>query len=141
MVEARITCTCPHIIIADLGLNLTRGDIVYLDEDTARKSQDLIRVARVNGVAVQYVQRAREVRNPAVGKPRRGPIVVVPRPVAPEILPTVHVTPVVAPRSFVPAPVTVEPEMDIDSKIDEIFDEVDTKPKPKSKRANRTIED
>lgn len=76
MIEARITCLCPNIILADLGLKMTKGQIVYLEEGLAKGSADMVRAARASGIHVQYVQRAREVKKPSIANPRRGPIVV-----------------------------------------------------------------
>lgn len=72
--EARITCTCANIIIADLGLRMTKGSVVYVAEIAARKSKDLMLAARAHGVDVQFVTRAQVVRQPlpvAVGRPKR----------------------------------------------------------------------
>lgn len=85
MIEARITCTCANVTIADLGLRLTKGAVIYVDEKSARKSKDLMLVARAGGVAVHFIQRVHEIREPTavVGRPRKTPIKVftpIPRP-------------------------------------------------------------
>ena len=41
MTEARITCTCQNLILADLGLRLTNGQIVYVTEMEANTSRGL----------------------------------------------------------------------------------------------------
>lgn len=71
--EARITCTCANIIIADLGLRMSSGSIVYLSDTLARKSQDLMRAARAGGVTVHFVTRTQQIRQPVavVGRPKR----------------------------------------------------------------------
>jgi hypothetical protein len=74
MTEARITCTCAHIIIADLGLRMAQGSVVYVDESKARRSKDLMLAARANGVNVHFVTRSQVVRQPVdvpVGRPKR----------------------------------------------------------------------
>jgi hypothetical protein len=75
MNEARITCACSNVIIADLGLRMTKGSVVYVSEAEARKSKDLMLVARAGGVIVNFVKRAQEIRQPTavVGRPKREP--------------------------------------------------------------------
>lgn len=62
MIEAEITCECLAIGLPDLGLSLTKGMVVYIDADKARKSPDLQRAWKALGVSVKYVQRFRERR-------------------------------------------------------------------------------
>lgn len=63
MKEAEITCLCsPGVRIADLGLELKRGDVVHLPEDKARRSSHLEMVRRAGGIAVRLVERCREKR-------------------------------------------------------------------------------
>ena len=126
MIEARITCLIQNLIVDDLGLKLARGDIIYLDEDVARNSKDLLRVARAQGVHVQYVQRAQQVRA-AVGIPKRGPIVIVQPPARPDPVSS----PVVVPTRFIkasdPEPLIVsEPEIPTEPEPIEGLDEVDS---------------
>jgi len=66
MTEAEITCECLSIRIPDLQLALTRGMVVYLDAQVAKKSSDLTRAIYAHGVSVKYVQRFRERRPPPV---------------------------------------------------------------------------
>lgn len=73
MIEAEITCECPAIQLADIGLALTRGMVVYLVESRARVSKDLQRAARAKGVTVKYVQRYRE-QHPAAPVPPPAPV-------------------------------------------------------------------
>lgn len=156
MTEARITCTCANIIIADLGLRMTKGSIVHVSESEARKSQDLLRAARVNGVTVHFVTRAQEVRHPVdvpVGRPKRELPNLVAR-VSP-IPPVTVVTPV-TPPAFVQVDViitdpvtTYDPPgvvestevplefVDIDDVIgvtDSIFDDKPAAHKPRKKK-------
>ena len=92
MIEAEITCVCsPGIRIADLNLNLTKGDVVYVPEAQARASMDLRR-ARA-GVHLRMVQRCRERRAPPRA-PRRPPEA---RPQAPVMPPEAPV-----PQPYVP---------------------------------------
>ncbi len=128
MTEARITCTCPHIIIADLGLHMTQGSVVYVDEAAARKSKDLLRVARVGGVDVRFVTRAQVVRQPvaaAVGRPRRE----LPNLVA-------RVSPIPPIEQVI---VHVHPDMDSLAEVmkvaDDIFDLPEPTPKNRKKRS------
>lgn len=91
VIEARITCVCPQIIVGDLGLKLTKGMVVYVGQAEARASGDLLRAARANGVTVQYVKRVDEIRpanGAAIARPRRvvtvaSPIMVDEAPVLP----------------------------------------------------------
>jgi len=74
MQEARITCNCANIVIADLGLRMTKGAVAFVDEGVARKSKDLLHAARVGGVDVHFVTRAQVIRQSkevAIGRPRR----------------------------------------------------------------------
>lgn len=107
MTEARITCTCAHIIIADLGLRMTKGAVVYVGEPKARKSKDLLLAARAGGVTVHFVTRAQAIRQPVdvpVGRPKRELPNLVAR-VSP-IPPVTFVTPV-NPPAFVQVDVVI----------------------------------
>lgn len=77
MIEAEITCDCPAIQLADLQMALTRGMVVYLDADKARKSLDVQRAVRARGITVKYVQRYREKRPEPLHAP------TLPEPVTP----------------------------------------------------------
>lgn len=126
MIEARITCLIQNLIVDDLGLKLARGDIIYLDEDVARNSKDLLRVARAQGVHVQYVQRAQQVRA-AVGIPKRGPIVIVQPPARPDPVPAQAVVPARFIKASDPEPLIVsEPETPTEPEPIEGLEEVDS---------------
>jgi hypothetical protein len=62
VIEAEVTCECRAIQLADLGVSLTHGMVVYLEAEQARRSLDLHRASKVRGVTVRYVQRFRERR-------------------------------------------------------------------------------
>jgi hypothetical protein len=63
MIEAKITCVCsPGIQVPDMGLNLKKGDVVYLPEAEAKASKDLSLARRSRGVVVQMVERCQERR-------------------------------------------------------------------------------
>lgn len=73
MIEARITCICNMIRIPDLGQELFKGDVVYVEEKRARNSKDLAIAQSAGGVLVKYVRRCREERSdkqPPLRKPR-----------------------------------------------------------------------
>lgn len=92
MIEAEITCECPSLKLPDLQLALTRGMVVYLDANVAKRSADLQRAWKAKGVSIKYVQRFRERR---------------PEPV---VLPTPSAPPEPLPRAFTPPPRRPEPE-------------------------------
>lgn len=75
MIEARITCVCPSVAVDDLKLRMLNGDIVYVDESEARRSIDLMTLARAGAITVRFVKRVGERRQPTavVGKPKRTP--------------------------------------------------------------------
>lgn len=77
VIEAEVTCECPAIQLGDLGLALTRGMVVYLEADRARRSADLLRAARARGVSIRYVQRFRD-RRPELPPPSHVPAVPSP---------------------------------------------------------------
>ena len=60
MIEAQITCLCSMIRLADLGLVLMKGQVVYTDAQRAKSSKDLDVAAKANGVAVRYIERCQE---------------------------------------------------------------------------------
>jgi len=64
MIEARITCKTRSLRIGDLGLTLTRNEVVFLPREKAAKSKDLIVSQNAGAVEIQYVQRARVTREP-----------------------------------------------------------------------------
>lgn len=67
MDELEITCLCPRVQIQDLGLKLTRGQVLYLEAAKAELSTDLTMVWRAGGVAKRPVRRFIERRQPVVG--------------------------------------------------------------------------
>jgi len=77
MVEAQITCTCPFIWIADLGLSMKKGQAATVPEVQARASKDLALANTNGGVSVTYIERYKELRTPSQEKP---PVVVKPAP-------------------------------------------------------------
>lgn len=62
MREAIITCTCPSIRIPDLGLTLSKGNVVHLDAAKAESSKDLAVAKQAFGVKVEYIGRCRTQR-------------------------------------------------------------------------------
>ena len=78
MMEAEITCVCtPGIKLPDLGLDLKKGDVVYIPAMRARISKDLSR-ARA-GVTLRMVERCREQREAPPPAP-------VPTPAPPQVV-------------------------------------------------------
>lgn len=125
MIEARITCLCQNIILADLGLRLAKGQIAYVDASQAKASEDLLRAARSSGVSVQYVQRAREVRKPSIANPRRG-IIAVGTPTPPVMMPPP------LPAITLPPPVVEAPAVEPDAAPQE------EDPKPRRRKAPKS---
>jgi len=62
MIEAQIECMCNKIMLADLGLNLSRNQVAFVAADDARKSVDLRRAWKGKAVAVKYIERCQERR-------------------------------------------------------------------------------
>jgi len=77
MVEAQIICTCPSIWIADLKLDMKKGQSATVPEVQARASKDLELANKNGGVSVTYIERYKELRPPPQ---ERQPIVVKPIP-------------------------------------------------------------
>lgn len=78
MIEAEITCECTSLKLPDLHLALTRGMVVYLDANVAKRSADLQRAWKAKGVSIKYVQRFRERRPEPVVLPTPGAVPVEP---------------------------------------------------------------
>jgi hypothetical protein len=91
MIEAKITCICaPGIQVPDLGLDLKKGDVVYLPEAEAKASKDLSLARRSRGVVVQMVERCRERRRASQERGFRAkapPSIIRPAPPHPESKP------------------------------------------------------
>jgi hypothetical protein len=64
VIEARIKCLCPAFHLADLGLNMLRGDIKWVPEKAARSSGDLRLAVHSGAVAVVYTRRCFVSRSP-----------------------------------------------------------------------------
>lgn len=73
MIEAEITCVCPRIKIQDLDLSLTKGQVVYVTHEQARKSKDLDLARAASGVVVRYVKRCQGVRLEEPVRPKAAP--------------------------------------------------------------------
>lgn len=74
MKETRITCLCPQIALPDLGLTLTKGQVVYLAPEKAAKSRDLALARQYQGVRQEEVTRCTSQR--AQEAPPVRPVVV-----------------------------------------------------------------
>lgn len=93
MIEARITCTCTQISLPDIELDLLHGQVVFLPEAQAKKSQDLSRASKAKAVEVVYVQRYQKQRtHESAPPPARRPTVATPHPPP---VPTGTVAPIV----------------------------------------------
>lgn len=67
MIEAEVTCICTSIRLDDLGLDLTRGQVIHLGQGAAEASRALEQARRAGGVRIRYVERCQERRDgPAV---------------------------------------------------------------------------
>ena len=62
MIEARVTCKCQSLKLPDVGLNLTLGQVAFVEEKLARKSKDLARASRASGITVEYIERVKSRR-------------------------------------------------------------------------------
>jgi len=83
MVEAQIICICPSIWIADLNLNMKKGQSALISKERADASKDLVLAKNNHGVEVTYVERFRELREPSEQpKPETTP--PIPRPFRPK---------------------------------------------------------
>lgn len=65
MKEAEITCLINRLRLADLNLDMVRGQQVRVPETQARASADLERFSRLGGVLVRYVEVAQVLRRTA----------------------------------------------------------------------------
>jgi uncharacterized protein (DUF3084 family) len=66
MIELRVECRCPEYHLADLGLHLRRGDVVYLTETQANNSADLAYAKRISAVNVRETNRYQQARTPVL---------------------------------------------------------------------------
>jgi len=64
MVEAQIICTCVSIWIADLNLDMKKGQAAIVSETAAKNSKDLAQARKNGGVQVTYIERFKELRSP-----------------------------------------------------------------------------
>jgi len=67
--EAKITCTCSRIVIADMDLTLRKGDTLYVEAGRSKASKDLQRAWKNKAVAIRYVQRFQEQRAAPIPNP------------------------------------------------------------------------
>jgi hypothetical protein len=77
MIEAQVICSCP-CKIQDLGLDLERGQEVWLADETARGSLDLLREQAKGNVRVMRKSRRMDRRDPVRSHPP--PFVALTRP-------------------------------------------------------------
>lgn len=66
MLQARLTCRTNTLRIDDLGLVLTKGDVVYISRDKAASSPELATAQRAGAVVVSIVQVGGDTRTPVV---------------------------------------------------------------------------
>jgi len=69
MKEARITCKTRTVKIADLDIDMVRGEVVFIPVETASASTDLRVMQGAKAVEVFYVQRSQETRQHAPSAP------------------------------------------------------------------------
>jgi len=94
MREAIVTCTCISIRIPDLGITLSKGNVIHLPAQTAQASKDLAIAKKAFGVKVEYVEKCRSQRaGPGNVSPTPPPPSPPPAPSPPPLLPPVEPTP------------------------------------------------
>jgi len=64
MMEARVKCLCPDYRLAELGLVLHFGDVVYVPADKARLSTELQLAEKVRAVEVRWGSRCEVSKSP-----------------------------------------------------------------------------
>ena len=69
MKEARITCKTRTVKIADLDIDMVRGDVMFVPAEAASGSADLRVMQGAGAVEVYYVQRSRETRRRVLAPP------------------------------------------------------------------------
>ena len=72
MREARIECLCPEYRVSDLGIQFRRGDSVWVPEESARSSEELLLAVRSGAVSVVYTRRCSVSRSPSPPNVRLG---------------------------------------------------------------------
>lgn len=73
MIEVEITCICPRIKVQDLGLTLTKGDVVHVSHEQARLSKDLEVARMASGVVTRFVKRCENRRFEEDARPKAPP--------------------------------------------------------------------
>jgi len=63
--EARIECLCPEYHITDMGIRFRRGESVWVSEEAARSSEELLLAVRSGAVSVVYARRCSVSRSPS----------------------------------------------------------------------------
>lgn len=80
MKEVEITCLCQAIELSDLGMRLTRGQVVHVAVEAAGRSEALRVALLAGGVKTLTVERFHEIRTPKTSSPRSGQRPWVPTP-------------------------------------------------------------
>ena len=62
MKEARLTCRVRSYHVADLHLDMVRGDVEYIDAERALASKDLTTARQAHAIEVYITERSREKR-------------------------------------------------------------------------------
>lgn len=75
MTEARVECLCTSYNIPDLGLELRKGQIVWMDESRARASKELAIAKRAGAISVRWEERCTVSRSPTPPFLKRRPAV------------------------------------------------------------------
>lgn len=57
MIEAKITCLCNQLYLADLNLSLTKDGVYFLPVEKANASKDLAVAERARGIKRELVKR------------------------------------------------------------------------------------
>jgi len=63
--EARIECLCPEYHVTDMGIRFRRGESVWVSEEAARSSEELMVAVRSGAVSVVYARRCSVSRSPS----------------------------------------------------------------------------
>jgi len=92
VIEACIKGVCPEYYLADIGVRLRRGEVVWVSEDTARSSEEIRLAARMGAVSVVFTKRCAVQRSPPPPSSRMRDIMR-----NPARTPTPSATPSVAP--------------------------------------------
>lgn len=88
--QVRIRCLCRSLRLQDLGIDLIQGQEMFLTEEQAQRSRDLLQAVRNKAVEVNYETLCERQRKPEDPTLHRGGFPVVPPPGGSNAIPPVR---------------------------------------------------